>query len=446
MANFTCGFGKRDITPPMGHGMAGYFAPRHVKGVITPLFARAMVLDNGSKKAVFIALDIVRLDNKVGDPIRQRVAEALGMDSDAVLICVSHTHTGPDVHKEALEGEYGAYFREQIFEAVMEASKDMVPARLFYGKTEAKNISFIRRYVLKDGTVKTNPGKFKDMLDHTLGDANEELRLLKVVRDGADDIYLFNFNTHADTIGGEYICSDWPGFACDILEAAIPGSKAMFVLGPQGDVNHHNYFAPNLGHAQPVWDPEAEKNNTTHARHMARVIAGQILTICDKAVEVEGNEISYGSKEVVFDVNKPTGTTPEMLAEAQKVLDTYNEWYANPGDRPRPTTVKSVQTARRLINMQDAPDNESFYVFGLKLGDLVFGTMPGEPFTELGREVYKEMGLEKMFVISHVNGSCGYIPVKSAYEDGGYESNGNRYQKTTPERLVGGLLDVLKGL
>ena len=446
MSNFVCGFGKRDITPPMGHPMAGYFAPRHAKGVIDPLFARAMVLDNGKQKAVMISLDIVRLGNEVGDPIRERVAAALGIESDAVLICVSHTHTGPEVREFALEGEYGTYFREQIFEAAMEASKTMVPARLFFAETEAKGISFIRRYMLKDGTVKTNPGKMVDMIDHALGTPNEGLRLFKIVRDGADDIYMFNFNTHADTVGGEYICSDWPGFACNILEAAIPGSKAMFVLGPQGDVNHHNYFAPKAGHVSAVWDEKAEKDHTSHARYMARVIVGQLLTVCDRAVEIEGNEITYGSKEVTFDVNKPTGTTPEMLAEAQKVLDTYNEWYANPGDRPRPTTVKSVQSARRLINMQDAPDSESFRVFGLKIGDLVIGTMPGEPFTDLGREVYNAIGAEKMMVISHVNGSCGYIPVKAAYEDGGYESNGNRYQKTTPERLVGAVIDVLKNL
>lgn len=446
MANFTCGFGKRDITPPMGHPMAGYFAPRQAKGVIDPLHARAMILDNGTQKAVFIALDIVRLGNDVGDPIRERVAEALGIESDAVLICVSHTHTGPEVRPHALEGEYGTYFREQIFAAVMDAAKDMVPARLFFAKTEAKGISFIRRFMLKDGTVKTNPGKLADMIDYPLGEPNEEVRLLKVVREGADDIYLFNFNTHADTIGGELICSDWPGFACNILEAAIPGSKAMFVLGPQGDVNHHNFFLPDRGHAQPVWDPKAEAEHTAHARFMARTIVGKILTICDKAEEIQGNEIKYGSKEVTFDVNKPTGVTPEMLAEAKKVLDTYDEWYANPGDRPRPTTVKSVQAARRLINMQDAPDNESFYVFGLKIGELVIGTMPGEPFTELGRQVYNEIGRDKTMVISHVNGSCGYIPVKAAYEDGGYESNGNRYQKTTPERLVGGVLEVLKAL
>ena len=446
MSNFYCGFGKKDITPPMGHAMAGYFAPRQVKGVIDPLFARVMVLDNGKQKVVFIALDLVRFGNDVGDPIRERVAAALGIESDAVLICVSHTHTGPEVRPHALEGEYGTYLREQIFAAAMEAANTMAPARLFFAQTEAKGISFIRRYMLKDGTVKTNPAKFADIIDYPLGTPNEGLRLFKIVREGADDVYMFNFNTHADTVSGELVCSDWPGFACNMLEAAIPGSKAMFVLGPQGDVNHTNYlYKDNIPGVDKFGRVRGDKP-TDHARYMARVIVGQLLTVCDKAIEIEGNEITYGSKEVIFDVNKPTGTTPEMLAEAKKVLDTYEEWYANPGDRPRPTTVKSVQTARRLINMQDAPDQESFRVFGMKIGDLVIGTMPGEPFTDLGRQIYSEIGAEKMMVLSHVNGSCGYIPVKAAYEDGGYESNGNRYQKTTPDRLVGGVLEVLKNL
>ena len=440
------GYGKKEITPPMGHPIAGYFAPRHTKGVIDPLFARATMFDNGKEKAMIIALDTIYLAYSIGLTIREKIAAQLGMDVNAIIINCSHTHTGPSVIPNDENESYIAFLREQAVEAAIEASKDLCDAKLFYAKTEAKGISFIRRYLLKDGTVKTNPGKFVDQLVRPIGEANNGLYLLKMVREGADDIYMFCFGTHADTTSGEQISADWPGFACSILERAIPGSKAMFILGPEGDVNHYNFLAPNRGRPVTEHITDPIEKQTAHARYMGRVIAGELLSVCDKAAEVVGNEISFGAQEVVLGVNKPTGITPEMFAEAQKVIDTFNEWNANPGDRPRPVTVKSVLAARRILNAPTLPDSESFYVHGMKIGDFVIATMPGEPFTELGRRIYNGVAAEKMMVLCNTNGTCGYIPTKDCFDDGGYESNSSRFICGSDDRLVDGAIAVAKAL
>ena len=132
--------------------------------------------------------------------------------------------------------------------AAGQAFNDLAPARLFYAKTEAKGISFVRRYRMKDGTFATNPNwKKSDRIDCAIGKPNEDLRLLKICREGADDLYMVHFGTHADTVGGKYISADWPGFVCSILEAAIPGSRGMFLLGPEGDANHFNPYKEKRG-------------------------------------------------------------------------------------------------------------------------------------------------------------------------------------------------------
>ena len=40
----------------------------------------------------------------------------------------------------------------------MFALTDMKPAKTGIGTSEAKNVAFIRRYRMKDGSAKTNPG------------------------------------------------------------------------------------------------------------------------------------------------------------------------------------------------------------------------------------------------------------------------------------------------
>ena len=449
---FLCGFGRREITPPLGTPLVGYYKPRFSKGVIDPLFARAVVFQRGDVKSAILAVDLCLLSLGICDELRKKVSQALDIPEDAILINISHTHTGPLTGKDfgsdvEIAPEYMDFLKQQILAAAEEASKDLAPAKLFYAKTKAEGISFIRRFRLKDGSVKTNPNRKRDAIDYPLGEPNEDVRLLKVCREGADDVYIIHFGTHPDTVSGDYVSADWPGYVCSILEAAIPGSKAMFLLGPQGDVNHTNFRCTKnyVGCDEYGRFHTIEGKVATHARYMGRVIAGNVLSVCDKAAEIAGEDISFGAQKVIFPVNK-VETTEEMIAEAKKTLAIYDEWAANPGDRPRPVTVKNVLAARKVIASPSLPDYDTYSVYAMKLGEFVISALPGEPFTDIGNRIYAGAGVEKMMVLCQTNCSCGYIPVSSAFNDGGYEANSSRFAMGTDDVLVNGALDVLKKL
>ena len=55
------GVAKVDITPPVGGYMAGSLRKRVSKTIGTPLYAKALVLDNGETQIGFLALDLFRL-------------------------------------------------------------------------------------------------------------------------------------------------------------------------------------------------------------------------------------------------------------------------------------------------------------------------------------------------------------------------------------------------
>ena len=56
------GFGRADITPPLGVSIQGYYTPRYAKGVIDPLLATAVVFDDGEKRAVVMSLDLIGIN------------------------------------------------------------------------------------------------------------------------------------------------------------------------------------------------------------------------------------------------------------------------------------------------------------------------------------------------------------------------------------------------
>ncbi|MBR3837716.1 MAG: hypothetical protein IKJ74_06170 [Clostridia bacterium] len=445
-----CGFGRQDITPPLGSPLVGYYRPRRAKGVISPLMIRAAMFEANGKKALVIAMDLCLMTKDLSAEIRTLAAERIGMDPDAILINLSHTHTGPLTNKDfasdtQADPNYIAMLKLRTVAAALEAESTLAPARLFYAKTTAEGISFIRRYRMKDGSTKTNPRTLDPNIDHPLGEPNEDLRLLKIVREGAEDLYLVHFGTHADTVGGEYVCADYPGFVCSILESAIPQSRCMFLLGPQGDANHLNRLAENSGIVGKGKAEEDPAKMATHARYMGRVIAGRILTVCDRAEEIPASEIRFGSLEVALPANRECSRLEEALKVQEAYLASYDEKKGSSIQKLSGFNM-SVPEARRIIRMKDAPDFYLYSVYALRIGDFVFAGLPGEPFTEIGRKIYSHSPFETMMLCAQTNASCGYVGTEKAYDEGGYETLTSSYKKGTDKVLTEGMLSLLEQL
>ncbi len=443
--SLSVGFGKKEITPPLGTPLVGYYRSRVVKGVLDPLFVRAAILETEGEKALVMTLDICLISKPLSLEIRSLVAEKVGLSPDAILLSVSHTHTGPLTGKDFasdtyVDPSYLEFLKQCAVEASLEALEDLAPSRMFFAKGEAKGISFIRRYRMKDGSVKTNPKPLDPEVDHPLGVPNEEVRLLKVERDGAGDIYFVNFGTHADTVGGEYVSADWPGYLCSVLEGAVPESRCMFLLGPQGDVNHITPFAPDWGVINEKKEKGDPKGKIDHARYMGRVIAGEVLKICDRAEEVKTDKISFGAVEL----NLPTNRDSFRLEEAKKIYSEYLAAYEK-GEKYVPCGM-SVPEARRIVRMEKEPDFYQFSIYAVRLGEFVFAGLPGEPFTEIGRRISETSPFKKMILACQTNASCGYVGTSRAYEEGGYEVLTSSYKKGADEVMVKGMLSLLETL
>ena len=441
------GYSKICINPPYGAPIVGYYEPRFAKGIADDLFIRAVAFDDGEKKALILAVDVCLLGKSLCDTYKERIAETTGLDKEAIFINTSHTHTGPLISrdfasKKVSPPSYMPFLEDCMVDAAVYALNDLHESTLETAQAQAKNISFIRRYRMKDGSVATNPGVLNPEIDHPLGTPNETVKLVKILREDADDIFIINFGTHPDSVGGEYISADYMGYACSILENAVPGTKCVFLLGPQGDVNHVNVNPTPGERAISTIDFDSVPRSLKHAEHMGRIIAGAVLSVCSITEKVKTDKISYA-----FDsVDLPSHQENDKLEEARMIQELYEAGRANELPYKEMALTTAVARARRILNLEKGPASFPFSLSALKIGDLVFAGIAGEPFTEIGNRICAGSPYENTILCCLTNGSGGYIPTRQAYDEGGYEAGSSALRPGSDDILVESMCDLLKKL
>ena len=230
MCQLRAGFSRVDITPPLGIPVAGYFVPRFADGVLDPLNLRALALQVGEDKVVLLSAELVGLKMDLITEIRQMISNATGLPVEAIYIHCSHTHTGPVARTglTSLSGDTAALqekYIDQLFrkcvDATLLALADLKPAKMGYGVGQAPNVAFVRRFRMKDGSVRTNPGVNNPDIVAPIGDVDERVSVIRFDREQGDSLVLVNFANHPDVIGGCKISGDWPALLCDTVEKVL---------------------------------------------------------------------------------------------------------------------------------------------------------------------------------------------------------------------------------
>ncbi len=441
------GFSRLCINPPLGTPITGYFEERYTKGILDDLYVSAIAFDDSEKKALLISIDSLMFTKKQCDHMRSVISEYTKVPFDGIFISCSHTHTGPLYdydHITKTQGDkiYDGFMINQMRDAAMFAIGDLKKSDFSIGEGKADRISFIRRFRMKDGSVMTNPGIDRDDIDHPLGTANETVKLVKIEREGGDDIYIVNFGVHPDTVGGEYISADFPGFVRSTTEAALPGIKCVFLNGAQGDVNHINPFPTAAEKNGTFIDFDGVPRGYEHARHMGMKIAGAVLGICAKTENVVSDKISYNSCTVTIASNAEN----HKIDEARKICDLHNSGRDSELPYEAMELTTAVAEAARIVDLYNGPESFDFCLSTLKLGQIAFAGLPGEPFTEIGRRIEKSSPFKSTLVCCLTNGGDTYFPTSSAYDEGGYEARSSFLKKGADNILVDGFQKLFEEL
>ena len=425
------GFARVDITPTLGSPLAGYGTHRPAKTVLDPLELNAIAFSDGENKAVLISCDLIYVMEEPATRIRQLIFETCGISADHIFIHGLHQHTSVRIGSRPCHLEEGivddAYLSvlfRKFCDVTALALSDLAPATATAGEKEApEKFSFIRRYRMKNGTVRTNPGIANPDAIGPVGEADNTVRLVKFIREGKDDIALVHFSTHSDVIAGNGISADWPGFIRRTTEKEMEGVRCVALCGPQGDTNHVDV----MGNFRTGYG---------HSAYMGKVIAKTALSMWDDLKALAPDKV-WGRVEMKY---IPTNTLGlEKLDEYQKMQEDIDAGKLNIS-----RDMGLQAQLERVLSLPEETLYQKVPVSVLCLGDLCFAGFGGEAFTQYGRDMKKAFPETFVLSLCLTNGGQGYLPTKEAFEEGGYEASSSRFSPETQEILTGSAIEMIK--
>jgi len=427
-ASLKGGCAKVNITPPVGVWLSGYGSrDKPSDDIFDDLYAKALVLDNGSNAVAIISVDLLWIPPQITRQVRAIVTDKTGLPGQNVLISSTHTHFGPRIFSrmklgpEAADNKVDAdYVRtlvKKMANSVFVAHKNMQDVKLGVARGRLPEIVYNRRTRLADGTVKMSfsfpdeviaTRRIKESSDGstrvtftlpsdqpqlTFGPIDPEAWILRV-EDSEGQIVgsLVNFACHAVSGSGYEdwfysISTDFPGETTRIVEQA-EGGICLFTPGTCGNI-------------VPL------KRGKEARFQIGRAIAGEAIRRLQFLPTTDDVEIEAMTAEVTMPLKQDL--SPDRIMDAGE-------------DKEHLTTEFQI----------------------LKLGDIYILGLPGEVLVEIGLQIKRKAGLQKLLIIALANDPIGYVCPGKAYDEGGYESGtGTNLAKGAGEIMVRQALELI---
>ncbi len=229
---FKAGVGREIITPPLGTLLYGYANKRLSTAVHDDLKLTAFAFESEKYRAIMITADICTLENDEVSVIQEMIAEATGIDRNAITFSSTHTHSGPATRFSAGWGVKNTEYIETILrlaalKAALAAVANLREAVMGIGTVES-TVGINRREIKRDGTIELGQNPW--------GVFNPEMTVISFRgTDGSGIGSMIHYGCHGTAAGRDpEITRDWPGVMYDALERES-GMPAAFIAGPSGD-------------------------------------------------------------------------------------------------------------------------------------------------------------------------------------------------------------------
>ena len=398
---------KKNITPSDTQYLLGY-GERKSESIHDSIFHRIVAMDDGTKQFFIISTDICLFSPSEYDKVAHKLQKKHGIEPVDVWWTVTHTHSAPEVGVPGIYGtymgeriqhkvdsDYTAMVEEKLIEGILEARKNLEPARLGVGWGFSRaNIN--RRAIDVNG--KASLGMNPD------GAVDRRIGLMRIDNaDGKTLALISNYAIHGTVLGGESlaISGDAPGIVSEYVEQEI-GAPLLFINGAAGNIApiYSVYPNPRSGHLGEF-----------------RVLLG------DKIIEANQKIVST--------------TTDVLLNSGAMVVETPRKpdlgW---PSDLDAYTSTKNgdkmVKLPVRFLTINN---------------DIALWGAPVELFNEISNEIRNRSPFFYTFFFGYTNGWLGYLPTASAWSHGGYEvERVSPFTSSAEIDLTQAVLGYLEGL
>jgi neutral ceramidase len=256
---FCAGFGRADITPPPGVGLAGNGPEgKRAVGYRVRLHVRALVLqDARGERVALVVADLAHVSPTLHRLTADRVNQRTGLTADRLVISATHTHAGPGhFYSEKQYNRFGStvpgydtavvnFLVERFSTAIMEAWTGLRPARAAWGQVPVWGFTRNRSYsaYLMNKPEWTPPFPVPAGLDPVHRAVDPTWTMLRVDLLGDDGNYhpagafsLFAIHGTANPPDNDLIDADIHGLLERGLEPEMAGVH-LVANGTEGDVS-----------------------------------------------------------------------------------------------------------------------------------------------------------------------------------------------------------------
>jgi hypothetical protein len=409
------------------------------------LFARAIVVDDGSTCAVLVAIDLGAAGNQIVDDAIPGASKATGCPAQHVVISATHTHSS---NTQGL-GQ-GAPAARSVADAIVEAAtvarSKLAPASVGYGTTMVDlnvNRDLFNRKL--EWRQEPNPD----------GPSDKTLAVVEFLGEDHVPIGVYlNYAMHPINfyLSGA-ISADFPGEASRYVEELFDNrTVALYSQGPSGDQNPRDFRSPTLFMSQ-----------------RSALTAGAPRSV----QTVGGHETSLGATPSAFN---PRRASSERQAIPSESLDAYKTVLARTGEYVRmlgaslgsaavrvmresiqPRGAARIWAGQRVVTCPgrirldaDNPARENVFpgykdgpdvnikVGLLRIDDIHLVSVNGEVYSEIGVRLKAEAPAAKTVMVTLANGSAnaGYIYSDSAYSHLTFQVIGSRLKPGCAEGKI----------
>lgn len=388
------GAAQVNITPDEPIPMSGY-AARNVpsKGVHDQLFATALCFTNGKTSLLLITADLIGYSKPFVDETRKKISAITDIPVENIMITAVHNHGAPVTRAYEKDvppsvEKYVKALQEKFVNLAVKASGKPVPFRMGTGKGICK-MNINRRAEFADGGVWLGRDQDKPC-DH-------DVTVTRFDDMSGNPIAVFiNWPCHATTNGQEnyLITADWPGAASRFVKKMTGENTVVSITaGASGDIN-------------PIYGPGNDFN------------------------EIEA--VGYHVGKVAMETFNKIESKPAESLDAASALLTF------PGK-------KQTKDQFPQKEYESGPDVElGLTVF--RIGHLVLTGISGELMNEIGSAVKAGSPYSSTVIITHCNGSSGYICTDKAFTEGGYEVKVTRLMPGSEKPLTEKMLELINSL
>ncbi len=408
--NFSVGYGRKNLTGPLP---INTWNGTPAETYRDPLMLSCVAFSDGEHTALIMSADIFKIDGSGFEECAKFLGEELGIERKSILINATHSHFAPTIKAKSA---WSQGFCESALAAAKQAIDDLAPAKAYVGKGYTDHLTFVRRYLLANGTYKFNPNPKDNPVAHE-SESDNELRTIRFVRNGKKDILMANYQTHYH--GGvepDVITADWVGEFRKNAEKEL-NCHFIYCSGSSGNLNFMSAIPGEVKH------PSLQE------------AAAELLRAAREAIETE-TQVETGKVVSVTTLYKGTvlHDTEERIQQAREIKEA-----SDPAEAA--ALVKKYGFVHRLepgavLYRATLGETLDLHFFAVAFGDIAFTSVPFEQFDTNGQEVRAASPFKMTFTLSMTNESHNYVPSALACNHRSYEVASGKFIPGSGEKFA----------